>query len=118
MGLPDGSVATGAQDNVVRLFAAPGSPGAGADPALLIGHERLRGVDGVTALAAVAGETGSSVGVDTGLLLSAGKDGVDRYCPAPLLFAVLSVLAVFVSRALLIVVLMIRENHRLVNCFS
>lgn len=43
--LPDGGVATGAMDNVVRLF-----PGAGGPARCLVGHACTSGVDGVLAL--------------------------------------------------------------------
>lgn len=63
--LPGGGLATGAMDNVVRVY----TPGEWLSPRLLFGHERRAGVNGVLAL--VAGGSGSLQGD----LVSAGRDG-------------------------------------------
>jgi len=58
--LPDGVVATGAMDNVVRLF-----PPTGGTSRCLMGHARTVGVDGILAICAAG----------LGQLASAGRDG-------------------------------------------
>jgi hypothetical protein len=63
--LPDGRVATGGADNLVRLFPADGL-GADTPPQLFSGHVAKNGVAGVNALL---------VAEDDGALLSGGKDG-------------------------------------------
>lgn len=64
-------VATGAQDNGVRLFPSDGSlDAAGGIP--LAGHAGVRGVNGVTSLCATGAE-----------LVSSGKDGILPPPPAP-----------------------------------
>jgi len=63
--MPGGGLATGAMDNVVRVYR----PGEWGSPRLLLGHERRAGVNGVLAL--VPGGSGSLEGE----LVSAGRDG-------------------------------------------
>lgn len=62
--LPDGSVVTGATDNLVRLFP-PDGLGVDAQPRVLAGHTSKSGVSGVNALLVA----------EDGGVLSGGKDG-------------------------------------------
>ena len=66
--LPNGSLAIGSMDNMVRLYSDVSQP-----PQLLVGHERRAGADGVLALA--AGQLLASAGRDGRILLWEGAAG-------------------------------------------
>ncbi|CAK0909735.1 unnamed protein product [Prorocentrum cordatum] len=63
--LPQGGLATGAMDNLVRVY----SQGFESEPRLLSGHQRRAGVDGVLAVAAMGPESIASAGRDGKILL-------------------------------------------------
>eukprot|EP01050_Picozoa_sp_SAG11_P019306 SAG11_NODE_3054_length_2725_cov_4.495811_3_plen_105_part_00 len=65
--LPDGSLATGGADNLVRLFAAGGLGADSLAPRLLSGHVAKNGVAGINALLATESAAGGAA------LLSGGK---------------------------------------------